>query len=113
MLTGKVVKGARRKIGFTTANIVYMGQLHGVYAVYVHIDGRKYSGVANIGYAPTFGRRKKMLEVHILRFKENIIGKRIDVKLVKKLRNEKKFASADELTRQIKKDVKRAKSVLA
>lgn len=114
MISGKVVAGAKRgkKIGFPTANIKYNGRLGGIYAVRVTLGGKTYPGVANIGYAPTFNRRKKMLEVYIFSFSKNIIGRKIEVKLVKKLRNEKKFDSVSELVKEIKKDVRKAKKIL-
>lgn len=123
IISGKVVTGAHRgkKIGFPTANIKFSPfwkkslaekEISGVYAVYVYIEGKKHKGAANIGYAPTFGTRRKLLEVYIFNFSRNIVGKKIDVQLVKKLREEKKFTSASELVKQIRKDVKNAKLIL-
>ena len=114
IVSGKVIKGAKRgrKLGFPTANLAFKGGISGVYAVHVYIDSKKYKGAANIGYAPTFGRRQKLLEVYIFNFNKNIVGKKIDVELVKKLREEKKFDSVSELVKQIKKDVKEAKTIL-
>lgn len=114
IISGKVIKGAMRgrKLGFPTANLRFRGKIHGVYAVYAYIGGKKYKGAANIGYAPTFGPRRKLLEVYIFNFKKNILGKNIKVEVVKKLRSEKKFDSAESLVKQIKKDVKEAKMIL-
>ena len=114
IISGKVIQGAKRgrKLGFPTANIRYSGKLSGIYAVYICIDGKKYKGAASIGYAPTFRRRKKLLEVYIFNFSKNIVGKQVEVELVKKLRDEKKFASVGDLIKQIKKDVKEAKKIL-
>ncbi len=113
-ISGIVIKGDRRgrKLGFPTANLKYRGRLHGVYAVYAYVNGKKYSGSANIGYAPTFGRREKLLEVYIFGFRKDIYGKKIEVEIVKKLRREKKFDSAKELVMQIKKDVRKAEQIL-
>lgn len=115
MLSGKVMRGAKRgkKLGFPTANIKYRGRLGGIYAVHINVNGKKYNGVANIGYAPTFNRRKKFLEVYIFNFSRNITGKKIDVEIVKKIRDEEKFDSASELVKEIKKDVKKAKMILS
>src|SRR3989338_4168586 len=95
IISGKVICGAKRgrKLGFPTANLKYSGKSNGIYAVRVQIDDKKYKGAANIGYAPTFNRKTKMLEVYIFRFNKNIIGKKIEVELVKKIRDEKKFGS--------------------
>ena len=114
IISGKVVKGDRRgrKLGFPTANIKYNGRLSGIYAVKIMLGGKKYKGATNIGYAPTFDRKTKQLEVHIFGFSQNITGKTIEVTLVKKLREEKKFSSVEDLVKQIKEDVKRAKAIL-
>ena len=114
IISGKVIKGARRgrKLGFPTANVKFNGKQSGIYAVYIYINGKKYKGAANIGYAPTFERKEKLLEVFVFNFNKNIVGKNIDVELVKKLRDEKKFNSVGELVKQIKKDVKEAKEIL-
>ena len=114
IISGKVISGAGRgrKPGFPTANVKYSGRLSGVYAVRVDIAGRRYKGVANIGYAPTFGRKTKLLEVYIFNFSRSITGKNIGVEIVKKLRDEKKFGSANELAKEIKKDVRKAKKIL-
>ena len=115
IISGKVVEGAKRggKIGFPTANI-HIGddKLSGVYVVIVKIEGKRYKAIANIGYAPTFGRREKMLEVHIFNFSQDITGKDIEVELIKKLRDEKKFSSVEELAVQIKQDIKSAQKLL-
>lgn len=115
IISGKVIKGARRgrKMGFPTANLKFSGRQRGIYAVYVYIGGKRYGGAANIGYAPTFGPREKLLEVYIFNFKKSIVGKKIKVELVKKLRPEKKFDSVPALVKQIRKDVKMAKDVLS
>lgn len=115
IISGKAVKGARRgrKLGFPTANIRYSGRLSGIYAVRVNIGRKQYGGAANIGTAPTFNRRKKLLEVYIFRFKRNIVGKKIEVEIVKKLRDEKKFDSAAALVKEIRKDVRKAKIILS
>ncbi len=107
----KVVKGEGRgsRIGFPTANLQNTENLclkEGVYAVKVE---DKYKGVANYGYRPTFGGRKKVLEVFILDFKGNLRGKKIKVEFLKFIREEKKFNSVDELVKQIKKDIERVR----
>ncbi|AAC06488.1 bifunctional riboflavin kinase/FAD synthetase [Aquifex aeolicus] len=109
----KVVKGDQRgsKIGFPTANLQNTENLclkEGVYAVKVE---DKYLGVANYGYRPTFGKKKRVLEVHILDFEGNLRGKRIKVEFLKFIREEKKFSSVEELIQQIKKDVEAVKGL--
>jgi len=110
----RVVKGDGRgsKIGFPTANLQNTDKLclkEGVYLVRVE---DKHYGVANYGYRPTFGGKKKVLEVHLLDFSGNLRGKRIKVEFLKFLREEKKFESPEELVSQIKRDIETAKSYL-
>lgn len=110
----KVVKGDGRgnAIGVPTANLEGTENLclkEGVYAVLVE---ERILGVANYGYRPTFDGRKKVLEVHILDFNENIRGKKVKVEFVKFLREEKKFNSLEELKKQIKQDIELTRSLL-
>jgi riboflavin kinase/FMN adenylyltransferase len=113
-MSGRVVHGDEkgRTIGFPTANIPIKRKncaVSGVFAVTVLMqDGKKYYGVANIGHRPTIGGTRTQLEVHIFQFAQDIYGKFLTVTFNKKLRDEKKFASFDELKKQIKQDSKSA-----
>jgi len=117
-IRGKVIKGRKRggsMLGFPTANIKLHDELcpeHGVYAVTVETTKGNFRGVANIGFSPTFGDQMFTIEVHILDFNHDIYDTRIRVNMVKKLRDEKKFSSIQELSEQIKKDIKIAKDIL-
>lgn len=105
-----------RLLGFPTANINLHDELcpkTGVYAVTVeHLD-KTYNGVANIGYSPTFDDRVFTVEVHILDFDENLIGLKIRVNFIKRLRSEIKFSNISELSEQIKKDIEKARVILS
>lgn len=109
-LTGEVVLGNQigRKIGFPTANLsVDSNKLlpkNGVYAVDVIVEGRQFKGLLNIGTRPTLNADGKTIEVHILDFNEEIYKKTIFVKIKRRLRDEQKFASLEELKAQIAKD---------
>ena len=82
----------------------------GVYSSIVVINKKiKKKGIVNIGYKPTFGKNKLLLEVHILGLKKNLYDKRIKVMLIKFIRSEKKFKSINQLKIQIKKDIRNAK----
>ena len=122
-ILGVVVKGRAvgRQLGFPTANLETFNEVlppFGVYAVNVAVGNRIVKGVANIGVRPTFtcpgnnNNRKATIEVHLIRFRNNLYGREIEVFFVKKLRNEKRFVSAEELKRQIEKDVENAGKVL-
>lgn len=114
---GRVVYGKQlgRQLGVPTANVNlcrYRSPLHGVFAVTViFASGDKVQGVANIGVRPTVnGLKKPLLEVHLFNFSHSIYGEAIDVEFHHKLRNEKKFASLDELKAQLQNDIADAKA---
>ncbi|MDP3789760.1 MAG: bifunctional riboflavin kinase/FAD synthetase [Candidatus Omnitrophota bacterium] len=115
---GTVVRGERlgRTIGFPTANIDPHHEAippSGVYAVKVRIGRKEHEGVANIGFRPTFYRRKPekgpVIEVHILDFFRLIYGKNAEVIFLKKIRQERKFKDGRALCLRIKKDIATAK----
>lgn len=117
-IRGKVIKGRERggsQLGFPTANIKLHDELCpklGVYAVTVETSKGNFWGVANIGFSPTFGDQIFTIEVHILNFSHDIYNTRIRVNMVKRLRDEKKFANIQALSKQIKKDIELAKDIL-
>ncbi|NQT32781.1 MAG: bifunctional riboflavin kinase/FAD synthetase [Candidatus Omnitrophica bacterium] len=121
---GTVVSGERRgrTFGIPTANIDPHQEVippPGVYAVKIDIDGKLFDGVLNIGYKPTFygrGKQKRKepeIEVHVINFDGHLYGKDIEIFFIKRLRSEKKFKSIENLKRQIKKDVARAKDLFS
>ena len=83
-----------------------------MFSVKISIDVSEFEGIANIGIRPTVGGTSPVLEVNIFDFKKEIYGKRIKVEFVKKIRDEKKFDSLDDLKKQIAKDVNTAKEQL-
>lgn len=99
-----------RRIGFKTANLIYPDNLveigRGVYKVFVEYNGDLYPGIANYGLRPTVDNYEKpVLEVHIFGFDKEIYGEKIKVTFLKKIRDEKKFGSLDELKSQIQEDI--------
>ncbi len=117
-LMGKVIHGhgrGSRRLGFPTANLKVEGTLipkPGIYAVWAVLEGRKYAGVANLGWNPTFHDQKFSIEVHILNFDKGIYGETISVEFVERLRDEVPFAGPEELIAQIKRDVAEARKIL-
>lgn len=78
---------------------------YGVYASFSVIDGKKYSSVTNVGVRPTIeGFSKERSETNIIGFDGDLYDKNISVHLLKKIREEMKFGSLDELRNQIAKD---------
>jgi len=115
--SGKVVKGygLGKKIGYPTANIDTNDQMlppNGVYAVKAKVDEDYLKGVLNIGFRPTFEGIKLQVEVHLFNFERSIYGKNLEVYLFKKIRNEQKFPNLDDLVKQIKEDIRKAKQML-
>ncbi len=118
-LSGKVIKGAGRgrEIGFPTANLKlavdYVLPPRGVYACYVTLLEKKYRGIANFGFNPTFLGNIYSVEVHIFDFdKQDIYGERLSLELVDFIREEITFSSSKELVEQIKKDILYTESLL-
>jgi len=117
-IDGEVIKGAGRGssiLGYPTANILPKQEIipkEGVYVVKVTIkEGLTFKGVANIGRNPTFGNTNLSYEVHILNFKEDLLGKIIRVHFIERLRDEKKFTSSEELKNTIAQDIEFARKI--
>ncbi len=117
-LSGHVIYGDQRgrQLGFPTANISLRRRvlpLLGVFAVRVHgLAEQPLPGVANVGRRPTVDGKRRLLEVYLLDFNREIYGKRIEVEFIKKLRDEKRFDSLEELKVQIERDVGEGRRVM-
>ena len=114
-IEGKVITGKKRgrKIGFPTCNLKlnnYVIPYPGVYGV--KVDGNNFTkkGIANIGYRPTFNGQTLLLETNIFGFNKNLYNKVINVHLKNFIRKEKKFKNINELKKQIKIDIQKAKN---
>ena len=117
VISGKVVFGQQlgRTIGIPTANIWLPKQklpISGVYAVECKHLCNKIYGIANMGIRPTVGGNTPVLEVHLFEFDKDIYSERLDVKFIKKIRDEKKFDNLDMLKSQIQTDISKAKEIL-
>ncbi|QJQ94287.1 MULTISPECIES: bifunctional riboflavin kinase/FAD synthetase [Halomonadaceae] len=118
-LAGRVVADQKlgRTIGVPTANLPLLPlplTLRGVYAVMTELaDGRCLPGVANIGWRPTVGSKRPVLEVHLFDFDEDLYGQRLTVFPCARLRGEITFDGIDELKRQITRDQARARQFFA
>ena len=113
-IKGEVVEGEKRgrQIGFPTTNLKTEWNLlpkEGVYVTYIFVNGKRYDGITNIGYRPTFGKKDLLIESHLFDFNEFIYGLEIKIEFLKRIRSEKKFDSVEELIENIKKDVLFAK----
>ena len=110
---GKIEQGSGRgqKLGFPTANLAGLETLlpgDGVYAGCGYIDGQCWPAAVNIGTNPTFDEQTAKLEVHLVGFSGSRYGEMIDVQLLKRLRDVRRFENAAELQSQIEQDVHQA-----
>lgn len=117
---GIVVDGDKlgRKLGYPTANLkltdeekIHLGD--GIYAVYVEFPinskaqsqkSKLFKGMMSIGFRPTVDAKKRVIEVNIFDFDQDIYGETIRVYVKKYLRAEIKFNNLDDLVRQIGQD---------
>ncbi len=117
---GTVVRGfgEGRKLGFPTANMkITTEQLipkRGVYAVKVCVEGfaEEFAGMMNIGCRPTYGEFGETVEVNILDFDADIYDRRISVRFIDRIRDEKRFGSIKELKAQLSTDKEQIKKII-
>ncbi|MGK5084452.1 bifunctional riboflavin kinase/FAD synthetase [Bdellovibrionota bacterium FG-1] len=118
---GIVVKGEGRgrKIGFPTANLRLENKLtlpYGVYATRAVLEGQSFASVTNIGVRPTFQGEgpelPALVETHLLNTTIDLYGKELEVRFVRRLRDERRFSGMAELKTQIDQDAKDAGKVL-
>ena len=113
ILTGKVIGGLGRgkSLGFPTANIFIDNYKikpgNGVYYISSLLEGKNINGMMNVGVNPTFKDKGHSIEIHFFDFKQNLYYKEISIRVIKKIREEKKFDSPNELTTQLQMDKKK------
>jgi riboflavin kinase/FMN adenylyltransferase len=117
-LAGKVVSGYGRGtgMGFPTANLEITSDHalppDGVYTGWAHINGNTYQAMTNIGKNPTFGVNKRTIEAYLIDYHGDLYGSDLQLDIVARLRDEKKFDNADELKRQVAEDIRKGKKIL-
>jgi riboflavin kinase / FMN adenylyltransferase len=116
-IDGVVVEGDRRghELGFPTANLRTDNELvppNGVYATFAHVGDLVHRGITNIGVRPTFGESTAVsIETHILGTPLDLYGQHLRLSFVLRLRDERRFDSADALAAQIATDRERAEAL--
>ncbi|MDD3345036.1 MAG: riboflavin biosynthesis protein RibF [Candidatus Omnitrophica bacterium] len=117
---GTVISGSgiAGDMGFPTANINPHHEVippPGIYAVDVSFSGKDYGGACYIGTRPTICSKNKAvhIEVNIFGFHKKIYGKSLEIRFLKFLRSDKKFASLTELSSQILQDVKSCRAFIS
>ncbi len=109
-LTGKVVSGNHigTGMGFPTANLepntCKFVPGNGAYAIKAIVSDSEYVGMLNIGVRPTIGDGKPTIEAHLLNFNGDLYGQTVSVYFIDKIRDERQFASIDELRAQLDAD---------
>lgn len=110
-LIGEIIhaKGLGKKMGYPTANLKLIDNFviprFGVYDTDIIIKGERFRASTNIGTNPTVEHDGIKIEAHILDFNRDIYGEIVELELLDFVRPELKFASIEELFKQIAKDV--------
>jgi riboflavin kinase/FMN adenylyltransferase len=115
-ISGRVIEGDKlgRQLGFPTANLDVTGLVlppNGVYSGFTTVEKKSYQVALNIGSRPTISPAMPQLrvEAHLLDFEGDLYGKELEIEIGDKLRDEKKFASPEELREQIARDIAQVK----
>ena len=123
-ITGRVERGRGmgQRLGWPTINVTPDNDLlprSGVYVSTVFVPGldRTLGGVTNVGVRPTFpddfaAGSRRFVESHLLDFAADLYDEPVDLRFLEKLRDERAFPSAEELSRQIGEDAERAREYL-
>lgn len=113
---GRVVRGLQlgRQLGYPTANIgntesFKLIPAKGIYAVKIKVKGESFGGMMSIGDNPTVPGKEFSIEVNIFDFSQDIYGEQVEVLVISRLRDEKKFDSLDELALNLRIDEKNAR----
>jgi riboflavin kinase/FMN adenylyltransferase len=118
-LNGLVVSGGGRgrALGFPTANLELEPEQalpsDGVYATIAHVGHELMPSVTNIGVRPTFGSGKRLVETYLIDYEGELLGQRLTIDLVDKMRDEKRFDTVEELKSQMGRDVGQARQILS
>ena len=113
IVVGKTVAGQKigREIGFPTVNVVYAGETKGVFAGRVFYAGEWHVAAINVGGRPTVDKVQNLCEAFLLNWQGDIpAGSDVEIELVQRIRDIKKFENFDELKAQISKDVEFVKT---
>ena len=118
-VSGRVIEGAQRgrTIGFPTLNLGpppprKLLPPEGVYAVRVQTPVGPVGGMINLGPRPTFGDSETSLEAHLFDTIGSFYGAHVRVDFVARLRETRKFASAEQLSAQLRHDERDARNAL-
>jgi len=110
-LNGTIVKGRGigKDLGFPTANLEISEDYklipkNGVYVVRAQIEGEPVKGMMNIGTNPTVGGKEKTIESYFFELDKDLYGKQLEIELLVRIRDEKKFSSVNDLKIAMRQD---------
>lgn len=115
---GAVVHGAKRgrALGFPTINLSVAPQRllprDGIYVMSLRVGDEEVGAAASIGVRPTFGGGDRTLEAYLIDWEGDVYGDTIEATFLKRLRDELRFESPEELSTQIARDVEAARAAL-
>ncbi len=119
-ITGNVINGQRigRELEFPTANIHIKEDYKlipkdGVYVVKSEISNKIIYGMMNIGTNPTIKNKTRSIEVHYFEFKGDLYGETLEIEILQRLRDEKKYESLEQLKKQLSIDKENALNYVA
>ncbi len=120
-ILGPVVRGARigHTLGYPTANVPPASEVlppYGIYAARALIGQAVHDGVVSYGVRPTIDKTPgapALIELHLFDFNANLYGHEIEIFFVRRLRDERTFASLNALRGQIARDVVASRRILA
>ncbi len=121
---GPVVRGDGRgapELGFPTANVAVPDDIalpaDGVYAgYYTRADGTMHRAAIGVGRRPTFyepGSAPVLVEAYLLHFDGDLYGEPARVSFARRLRDDRRFDSVEDLVKQMRADVEATERVLA
>jgi riboflavin kinase/FMN adenylyltransferase len=108
---GDVIRGdgRGRTLGWPTANMKIDKECLPPFGVYESMavleDGRIFRAAVNGGVRPTFGASLPQWEAHLIGLNEDLYGQKLRCHLVRRLRGEAAFSSAEELKKAIEADI--------
>ncbi len=81
--------------------------------MWVRVDGAWHAAATNVGYRPTFGGDRLTVEAFLLDYSGDLYGREVRAVFVERLREERAYASVEELVAQIGRDVEHVRVVLS
>jgi riboflavin kinase/FMN adenylyltransferase len=120
-LSGYIMEGSKlgRRMGFPTANVHptdpnKLIPMNGVYAIRAELVGKELGGMLNIGFRPTMDSASavKTIEAHLFDISGDFYGEQIVIHFVRRIRNEMKFGSMDQLKTQLERDEVKVRQIL-